>query len=72
MLWASGNGLTPADRLAKLGPLAGEILTASAALCQFMLTMIGNSDPEMKAAIENRLASLPAYTVHENGTVTLN
>jgi hypothetical protein len=72
LLWTPAGGVTPADRIAALGPLAGEMMTASSALCQFMLQIIGNSDPEMTAAIQTRLAAMPSFTIHENGTVTLD
>jgi hypothetical protein len=72
LMWSSANGVTPADRVAALGTNAAELFAANAALTTLMLGMIGESDPDMKAGIESRLASLPAYTVNQDGTVTLS
>ena len=72
LLWTPANGITPADRIAALGKDAAELFEANAALVQLMLTVIGDKDPEMTAAIQQRVASIPAFTTHEDGTVTLD
>lgn len=71
LLWSNANGITPADRIAALGTDAAELFNANTALVEMMLGVIGDSDPAMTAAIQQRVAALPAYTVNEDGTVTL-
>lgn len=71
LMWTAANGITPADRIAALGTDAAELFEANAALVELMLGVIGEHDPAMTAAIQQRLASLPAYTAHPDGTVTL-
>lgn len=72
LLWTPANGITPADRIAALGTDAAELFQANSALVQLMLGVIGDKDPEMTAAVMQRVASLPAFTAHEDGTVTLD
>jgi len=72
LLWTPNGGVTPADRIAALGTNAAELFEANAALVEFMLAVIGDKDPEMTAAIQQRVALLPAFTAHEDGTVTLD
>lgn len=72
LLWTPNGGVTPADRIAALGTNAAELFAANTALVQFMLTVVGDKDPEMTAAIQQRVASIPAFTAHEDGTVTLD
>ena len=72
LLWTPAGGVTPADRLAALGTDAAELFEANTALVQFMLAVIGDKDPDMTAQITRRVASIPAFTVHRDGTVTLD
>ena len=72
MMWTPAGGVTPADRVAALGTNAAELFVANSALVQFMLEVIGDKDPEMTAAIQQRVAALPAFTAREDGTVTLD
>ena len=72
LLWTPAGGVTHADRIAALGTDAAELFEANSALVQFMLSVIGDKDPEMTAQITQRVASIPASTVHRDGTVTLD
>ena len=72
LLWAPAGGVSPADRIAALGTNAVELFEANTALVEFMLAVIGEKDPEMTAQIQQRVASIPVYTAHEDGTVTLD
>ncbi len=69
---APAGGVTAADRLAALGAHAAELFESSSALVQFLQELISDRDPEMTAQIEQRIASIPEFTAHEDGTITLD
>lgn len=72
LLWSTAGGVTPADRIAAMGPNAVELFESSSALVQFLVEVIGDKDPEMIAQIQQRADSIPKFTAHEDGTVTLD
>lgn len=72
LLWSTNGGVTPVDRIAALGINAAELFESSSSLVQFLLEVIGDKDPDMVAQIQQRVATIPAFTAHEDGTVTLD
>lgn len=63
---------TPAEVFAELGTDAGEALALSAALVAFLETVLTGRDDEQLAKIQAKVSALPAFTVAENGSVTLD
>lgn len=72
MLWNTAGGVTPEDRIAAMGTNAVELFDSSSALVEFLLEVVGDKDPEITAEIEQRVATIPSYTAHDDGTVTLD
>ena len=72
LLWSTSGGVTPADRVAALGTNAAELFESSSALVQFLLEVIGDKDADMIAQIQQCVASIPDFTAHEDGTITLD
>ena len=72
LLWTANGGVTPADRIAAMGTNAAELFESSSSLVRFLLEVIDNKDPEMIAEIQQRIATIPDFTIHDDGTVTLN
>lgn len=62
IIWASES---PAAVLSELGPTAAAIVSGHAA----MVALLEAGAPGCTA---DRVAAMPAYTVHEDGTVTIN
>jgi len=71
LLWSNQGGVTPAQRLAELGTDGGELFSHSTALVTFLLTELGSQDPDTSARIQAKVASMPAITVNQNGTVSI-
>ena len=71
-LWSPGGDITPADLLAVIGTEAGEMMTLSRALTAFLVSTLTGKRDDLVAVIERRLATIPAFTTHEDGTVTIN
>lgn len=72
MLWNEREGVTAAHRLAALGTDAVALFVHSKAMVEFLLATIGDKDPALTAKIASRLAAMPATTVHDDGTVTID
>jgi len=72
LLWTPSNGVTPAARLTEIGTDAAELFAANAALTQFLVTMLTGKDDALVAEIAAKVATIPAFTVHPDGTVTLD
>ena len=69
-LWTI-TSITPAERLDALGPAAAQLFALSDAMVQFLAGTIAQSRPDLWQGIQDRLDSLPAFEVHEDGTITL-
>ncbi|MCH7228769.1 hypothetical protein [Haloferula sp. A504] len=72
LLWSEAGGVTPADRIAAMGTNAAELFESSSALVQFLVDVIGDKDTEMIAQIQQRVAAIPEFIAHEDGTITLD
>jgi hypothetical protein len=77
LLWGTrGKGeeqITAADRFARIGTDGKELLEESRALVTFLIgRLTAGGAPELVARLQRHLASLPAFTEHEDGTVTVN
>ena len=70
-LWTI-TSVTPAERLAELGHAAAQLFALSNAMVQFMDGTIKESRPDLWEGVQNRLDTLPEFTVNEDGTVTLS
>ena len=71
-LWTTAHGVTPAMRITELGIDAKELFESNTALVTFLVTMLTGKDPALVTRILAKVATLPAYTAHEDGTVTLD
>ena len=71
-MWVERDGVTPAMRLEALGTAAAEMFERNTALVTFMVGMFTGEDNALVAKIMAKVATIPAYTVNEDGTVTLN
>ena len=70
-LWKSGE-FTPAQKLAALGTDAAEIFALNSQFVTFMVTQLTGKRDDLVAAIQAKVATIPACTIHEDGTVTIN
>jgi len=71
-LWSPGGDITPAELLAEIGTEAGEMMDLSRALTAFLITTLTGKRDDLVAFIERRLATIPAFTTHKDGTVTID
>ena len=71
-MWTERDGVTPAMRLADLGPLASELFDENAALVEYLISRLTGKDDATVARIMAKVATIPPYTIHEDGTVTLD
>lgn len=71
-LWSPGGDITPADLLAAIGTEAGEMMALSRALTAFLISTLTGKRDDLVAIIERRLATIPAFTVQADGTVTVD
>ena len=67
-----GHLISVADKLAELGTDAKELFDINTAFTTFMLTQLTGKRDDMVARIQNKLATIPAFTAHEDGTITLD
>ena len=72
MLWSKQGDITPEDKLAAIGTDAAELIAMSRALTAFLITICTGKRDDLVAKIETRLATIPAFTTHKDGTVTIN
>jgi hypothetical protein len=72
LLWTEKDGITPAQRIEALGTDAAELFGANAALVQFLVTVFTGKDDALVAHILAKVGTIPEFTAHEDGTVTLN
>ena len=71
-LWVSQHDGDVAARLAALGTDAEELMTRNTALVTFMLTQLTGEDQDKVDFINAKLATIPAFTVANDGSVTLD
>ena len=71
-LWSPGGDITPAELLAAIGSEAGEMMALSRALTAFLISTLTGKRDDLVAVIERRLATIPAFTTHKDGTVTID
>ena len=71
-LWSPGGDITPADLLAAIGTEAGEMMALSRALTAFLISTLTGKRDDLIAVIERRLATIPAFTIGVDGTVTVD
>jgi len=72
MLWSKQGDITPEDKLATIGTDAAELITMSRALTVFLTTICTGKRDDLVAKIDARLATIPAFTVQADGTVTID
>lgn len=72
LMWTTKDGVTPAMRLAEIGTDAVELFANNTAFATFLIANLTDKDNELVARITAKLATIPAYTEHQNGTITLD
>ena len=72
MLWSPNGVFTPAEKLAELGTDAAELFELNTSIVEFMVTNLTGKRDDLVASITERVASIPPFTVHEDGTITLD
>lgn len=70
-LWQSGI-FTPEEKIAALGTDAAEVFGLNEALVQFMVASMTGRRDDLVAQINAKVAAMPAYTINQDGTVTLD
>ena len=71
-LWLERDGITPVQRLAGLGTIAAELFEENTAFVSYLISRLTGKDDALVAKIMAKVATIPAHTVHEDGTVTLD
>lgn len=66
------EGITPAKKLAALGTNAVELFDSSAALTAFIITQCAGKRLDIIAAMEAKIAAIPKFSRHANGSITLD
>jgi len=72
ILWSKQGDITPEDKLAAIGTDAAELIAMSRALTAFLTTTCTDKRNDLVEKIEARLATIPAFTVQADGTVTID
>lgn len=72
LMWSSTGGITPTMRLAAIGEDAAELFASNTAFATFLVANLTGKDDAMVAHIMGKLAQIPAYTIHEDGTATID
>lgn len=70
MLWRNGQ-FSAAEKIEALGEDAKEIFLLSAAMVEFMKAVFAGRREDLIAKIDEKLATLPNFTINADGTVTL-
>jgi hypothetical protein len=76
-LWNSKENRNPeltvtiADRLEAIDTEAVDLFAESSALCTFLVSRLSVTRPDLVEKITSRVASIPAYTVNEDGSIVL-
>ena len=69
-LW-NNNQVSAEEIISALGTDAAEVFYLSAAMVEFMTTVFTGRRDDLLAGIQARLATLPEFTINEDGTVTI-
>ena len=72
MLWSPKGVYTPAEKLAELGADASELFELNTSMVEFMVTNLTGKRDDLVASITERVASIPPFTAHADGTITLD
>lgn len=72
LLWEEKDGVTSAMQLAEIGTYAAELFQTNSDLVTFLVTTLSGKDDDLVGRIMAKVATIPAYTIHEDGTVTLD
>lgn len=70
-LWSSER-FTPQQKLQALGTDAEELFELNSVFVTFMITQLSGKRNDLVQAIQEKVATIPAYTVNNDGTVTLD
>lgn len=70
-LWSDSQGVTPEEKIAALGTDAAEVFYLSAAMVQFLTTIFTGRRDDLLTIIQEKLGTLPEFTINEDGTVSL-
>lgn len=71
-IWHPSGAGTIEERLAGIGTDGAEMLALSNAFTTFLLSTLTGKRDDLVGYIQSRLSSLPAFTVAEDGTITLS
>lgn len=71
-LWGEGGKFTPAQKLEAIGTDAAELFALNTQFVTFMVTQLTGKRDDLVAKINTMVASIPACTVHQDGTVTID
>ena len=73
LMWGNQGEVTPAQRIAKLNETAAaaELLAIEGALFAFLTQVLAQQDADALADITALHEAIPAHSISENGTVTL-
>lgn len=70
-LWATRIG-NPAEKLAVIGTDAAALFSTNTAWTTALITILTGKRDDLVKKITDKLAALPAFTVNQDGTVTLD
>lgn len=71
-LWAETHVGIVEARLAAIGTKGQELMDRNTALVTFLLTQLTGEDQDMIDTITAKISTIPAYTIADDGTVTLD
>jgi hypothetical protein len=71
LIWDNPSA-TPAEMIASFGTDAKELFELSETLFIFISTIMANTMPDKLSELQELLALRQPYTVHEDGTITLD
>lgn len=69
-IWKTDQ-FTPAQKIEALGTDAAELYQLSAQMVEFMITIFTGRRNDLVVQIQAAIASLPAFEINQDGTVTL-
>lgn len=70
-LWTDGK-FTAAQKLQALDTDAAELFALNTAFVTFMVTQLTGKRDDLVQHMQDKINAMPAYTIHDDGTVTLN
>jgi hypothetical protein len=71
-LWREEGKFTPAQRLEAIGTDAEELFELNSQFVTFMVSQLTGKRNDLVQRIQEKVATIPAYTVNNDGTVTLD